>query len=192
MIGRYGWAALFAMPVVALAAVLAVEVADAVQMPAAVAPAAGSGPLDEEVPAVVVAAAPAGASREIVERPLFFSSRRPLPPEPLLVAEARPEPEPPITFVLIGTILTGSSRTALVKPEREPPVELVPGQALNGWTVRSIDADRIMVRHGANEQLLGLRDFGAGRAQPAVARTPAARPEPPGPGGANRRPAAHR
>lgn len=121
-----------------------------------------------------IAAAPAEASREIIDRPLFFASRRPLPPEPPPAVEARAEPEPPLTFALVGTILTSISQTALVKPEKLPPLELSAGQSLDGWTVSSIDVDRIIVRHGATEQLLGLRDFGAAKALPAAARAPAA------------------
>jgi hypothetical protein len=166
--------------VIALAAVLVVEfdgLTDTPRVKVAV-----SAPGVDDSPAVTIAAVPAEASREIVDRPLFFASRRPLPPEPPPVVEARPEPEPPLNFVLVGTILTDSSRTALVKPEKMPPLELAPGQSLGGWIVSAIDVDRIMVRHGATEQLLGLRDFGAPKAQPAVTRAPvAARPPPPAP-----------
>lgn len=112
----------------------------------------------------------AAATQGIIERPLFFASRRPVPPEPPAVAEARPEPVPPLDFTLVGTILTGSSRVALVKPDKTAPVELALGQLVGGWTVSAIDADRIMVRHGATEQLLGLRDFGGTRVLPAAMR----------------------
>ncbi len=155
---------------------------------------------DEAAPALAIEFAPADASREVTERPLFFRSRRPLPPEPPAVAEPRPEPQPPLTFALVGTIVTGPTRVALVKPEKAASVELAVGQSLEGWTLTTIDADRVMVRHGGTEQLLGLRDFGA-KAQSAVARGPAAaRPvvtqaatqaappaPPPGPSGAARR-----
>lgn len=114
----------------------------------------------------------AGAAQEITDRPLFFASRRPLSPEPAAVAEVKPEPVPPVDFTLVGTILSGQSRVALVKPDKTALVELALGQVVGAWTISAIDADRIMVRHGATEQLLGLRDFGSTRTLPAAMRSP--------------------
>ena len=99
------------------------------------------------------------ATREIVERPLFFASRRPLPPEPLAVAEAKAEPPPVLDFVLVGTVLTGRSQIALIKSDKSGPLQVGLGQDVGRWTVTSIGSDRIMVRNGAVEQLVGLREF---------------------------------
>ncbi len=132
---------------------------------------ADPGPADTPGLAVPTAGrAAAAAAHEIVDRPLFFASRRPVPPEPPAVAAAKPEPVPPLDFALVGTILTGSSRVALVKPDKAASVELALGQLVGGWTVSAIDADRIMVRHGATEQLVGLRDFGGNKVLPAAMR----------------------
>ena len=134
--------------------------------------AADPGPADTPGLAVPTAGrvAAAAAAHEIVDRPLFFASRRPVPPEPPAVAAAKPEPVPPLDFALVGTILTGSSRVALVKPDKTASVELALGQLVGGWTISAIDADRIMVRHGATEQLVGLRDFGGNKVLPAAMR----------------------
>lgn len=125
---------------------------------------------DAALPAIPGRALAAGTAREIIDRPLFFASRRPLPPEPPAVAEAKPEPIPPVDFTLVGTVLSGSSRVALIKPDKTALVELALGQAVGAWTVSAIDADRIVVRHGGTEQLLGLREFGSSRALPAAMR----------------------
>ncbi|MDP9096728.1 MAG: hypothetical protein M3N26_09305 [Pseudomonadota bacterium] len=119
-----------------------------------------------------VAHAGAEATREIVDRPLFFTSRRPLPPERPEVAVAKPEPPPVLDFILVGTVLTDRSKIALIKPDKSGPLQLTPGESVGRWTVTSIDPDRIMVRSGAVEQMVGVRDFvSAAHVLPAAMRS---------------------
>lgn len=175
--------ALLVLLLIALAGVLALEVRQSQSTTVSLPAVSPSKAAVDEAPTLALGGAAASETQDILDRPLFFPSRRPVPPQKIAVAEAKAAPEPPLNFVLIGTILTGPVRTALVKPEREPSVEIKQGQVVNGWTISSIDADRIMVRHGANIQLLGLRDFATaqiGGRLPAEFRptSPASRSQP--------------
>lgn len=89
----------------------------------------------------------------ILERPLFSQSRRP-PPQ-----GADDTTGPWSSFVLAGVIISGDSREALVlhgKPQTV--VHLREGQDVEGWTVTSIQPDRIVIRSGASEHELKLLD----------------------------------
>lgn len=91
---------------------------------------------------------------EVTGRPLFSSTRRPAPPQ----AAQRGSLEP-ASLVLTGVILVGEDRTALVQEAMSPkPTRLKEGQEIQGWLVRSILPDRIVIRRGTVEQEVKLHD----------------------------------
>lgn len=117
----------------------------------AAAPAAAA-PLPPEPAAAALP--PLGAYADVVQRPLFAPTRRPPPPEAaqdlLGAAEG---------FALLGTVIADDRRSALIRYGRPPRLaRLGEGQAVEGWTVRTILPDRVLLEHGATRRELTLRD----------------------------------
>lgn len=113
----------------------------------------------------------------VVERPLFRPDRRPRNDEP----DAAPEPVVEESGDLAGMDLTGvliSPRvtTAWVKDPNQPaPLRLRLGDDLQGWTVKGIQADRLVLERQGKTDELPLRAF----APPGTAPSPATVPPPP-------------
>jgi general secretion pathway protein N len=96
------------------------------------------------------AMAPLENYNEVLARPPFSETRRPAPPG--AVAKAMDQP---FTATVIGTILAAGSVRALVE-HGEPPLvtRIVEGQDLEGWTVKKILQDKVvLVRSGATMEL---------------------------------------
>jgi general secretion pathway protein N len=111
--------------------------------------------------------APFETFAEVIRRPLFSPTRQPSP-------EAVKETQGNANFALLGVIISDDGKIALVQHGRPPAMtRLTEGQAVEGWTVQSILPDRVMLRHGATEQEIKLKDRPA---QPAQPRQPAAPP----------------
>jgi hypothetical protein len=123
--------------------------------------------------------------RVIVERPLFSPMRRPpqpAPPEPEVAvveeaavepaAQPAPPPPPPISFSLVGIVIIGDQRVALVQPlDGGKAVQLREGDEFSGWTAALIDSERAVFRSAYAEEELTL-DFRFA-AQPGSAPVPA-------------------
>ncbi|MGH6942672.1 MAG: type II secretion system protein N [Geminicoccaceae bacterium] len=107
---------------------------------------------------------PRSAFDEIAARPLFSESRRPfVSPKPEAAAD------PPATdqrIELVGTLLTGKTRAALLQPEGQDARWLREGEQVAGWQVERIEADRIMLGDGKETKTLELRADLAGPAKP--------------------------
>lgn len=124
---------------------------------------------------------PRSAFDEIAERPLFAESRRPyVPDRPPAAAPVEEREE--VVLELVGTLLTGQNRAALVKPEGQSARWLRSGQAIGGWQVEAIERDRITLRLDDEARTLQLRADLMPPAQPAqpVERRRNLRPERPG------------
>lgn len=115
---------------------------------------------------------------EISDRPLFFPSRRPF------VSLVAAEPQAPSTadlpaIELIGVLLTGHGRAALVQPGGEPAAHWVhERQTVAGWLVEKIAADRVRLRGGDRVEIVRLRVDQA-RPRPKPKRTSAGRKDEP-------------
>lgn len=96
-------------------------------------------------------AAAAAASRPsypaIAERPLFHSNRQPwtpprvaaAPPPPIAQLPAPAALPPPRGYTLIGVVLSGDTRSALLRPPGGTrTISLAAGQALDGWVLREV------------------------------------------------------
>ncbi|HXZ02418.1 MAG TPA: hypothetical protein VEI03_20655 [Stellaceae bacterium] len=154
--GRRGAALLLAGLCCALAAIVAVELGgeagEGAPPPLAAAPPRPLPPLPAafDLP-------PLASYGEVVERPLFSPARR-RPPEAAgqdLLGRSN-------SFVLVGVIISGAGRVALV--EHGHPGEmarLAEGQTVEGWTLQSILPDRVVLQHGATEYELKLKDLPA-------------------------------
>ncbi|WPL14637.1 MULTISPECIES: hypothetical protein [Thiorhodovibrio] len=101
----------------------------------------------------------------VVERTLFLPDRRPPEKTPDGPENGTPEPEPVDDSALqgldfSGVLISPDSTLAWVSLPREPqPHRLRPGDDLKGWTVRSIEADRLILRNQDNERVFALRDY---------------------------------
>jgi len=78
---------------------------------------------------------------EVVERPLFDPTRRSSSP-------STAEESSTTNLTLIGTVLSGTSRHALIRHMQGSRVErVIEGQNIDGWTVESIEGDRVVLSH---------------------------------------------
>jgi hypothetical protein len=85
----------------------------------------------------------------IVERPVFSESRRP--------SRSDEGPAPTLDFTLVGVVISGRERSAIVQPPRGGTVlRLAEGQEVGGWTVVEITPDHIVVRHDTTEAEMPL------------------------------------
>ncbi len=130
-----------------LAGVVALE-ARAVDDPLALAaPAAGDAAPQAVAAPRVFKLAPLASFAAVTDRPLFSPDRRPAAAGETLGAWS--------ALSLAGIIVTPDSRAALIAHGNPPKLEHVQeGQAVDGWVVRSIEPDRIVVANGAEEHEL--------------------------------------
>jgi hypothetical protein len=96
---------------------------------------------------------------EIVERPLFTSTRRPPSPEPAPPAAPLPTPPPraPAELALVGIVIQPTQTVALIQDKRvNEVVSATVGTAVAGWEVLEITEDRVRIRYGNQEVTLTL------------------------------------
>jgi hypothetical protein len=81
---------------------------------------------------------------EVVARPLFSPTRRP--------SAAPASAERPANFILTGIIISRRERHVLIAHGVPRRVDRVAeGQDVEGWTVKAIDADRVLLIRGGDE-----------------------------------------
>jgi hypothetical protein len=124
---------------------------------------------------------PRDAYAAVIERPLFRPERK--PPDPDENEPEQPEPEPEVATTLDGmdlsaVVITGGVTSAWVKPPGSGDlIRLRLGDDLEGWSVKEIQPDRLVLERQGERDELPLRDFAA--APPAMPPTPTpARPRP--------------
>lgn len=97
----------------------------------------------ESPPAGNFALPPLDAYSEIVERPLFISSRRP-PEEPEVVEQKQPGE---VSFTLLGVAVTPERNLALLQIDGAGKVaRMEVGEEVNGWQLEAVHADGIVLR----------------------------------------------
>ena len=86
---------------------------------------------------------------EISARPLFSASRKPPPPpEPEKTADSLAPPPPP-PLALVGVILAGAQKIAVIKESGTGQVRnAVTGDEITGWQLTDITADSITLKNG--------------------------------------------
>ena len=109
------------------------------------------------------------------DRPLFAPSRRPPPPADAPPAvEAAPVAQPSTVAApvlkLVGTLIGPSDRVAIVVENAKPAARLRVGDAIAGWTLRSISARAVAFE--ADGRTLALELHVVGGAAPVVAPAP--------------------
>lgn len=109
---------------------------------------------------------PIESMSEIVARPLFMPTRRPV--------SAPSVATPPPRLAIAGVIISGERRTAILDTgsgAAAPYLRVTAGDVVAGWTVASVEADRVILRNGAARVELTLKDNAPPyRAPPIAAR----------------------
>jgi len=89
---------------------------------------------------------------EVTERPLFSPSRRP-------ATVTQQVAGPASSLALVGVVISRDGGVALIRSGKAPALARVrEGQQIEGWTVRSIAPDRVVVRNGTSEAQLKLHE----------------------------------
>lgn len=95
-------------------------------------------------------APPAKHFAEMVARPLFSPGRRPVGGPAAQGSDRPPQAR------LVGIVLSGSVRLALVESGGSAPRRLAEGQNLEGWLVAAIEPGRVVLRRDQFEYALSL------------------------------------
>ena len=118
----------------------------------------------------------------VIERPLFLPDRRPPPDEPEQEDEAEPETLTELDGMdLTAVVITPTTVSAWIRRPNEREIQrLRLGDDFEGWVVKTIEPDRVVLeRQGETDQLV-LRDYTKASAMAPPPRMPAARRQPTG------------
>ena len=100
--------------------------------------------------------------QEITERPLFYATRRPPPPEPEVSTPSvePPEPTPDAPLTLIGVMVVSDNKIALVKnDDTSKVVRLKLGDKIESWQLQTINSDSVVLnKNEETKELLLLRN----------------------------------
>ncbi|HXJ01740.1 MAG TPA: hypothetical protein VNH44_10985 [Micropepsaceae bacterium] len=105
---------------------------------------------------------------QILERPLFSSSRQPADAAPEEVAEAPKEP-PKMPGRLEGVSIRPEAREALFEREGDKPLVVKEGQEIDGWMVASIRPDEVLLKSELGGEQIVKPANGAGIKPPQMA-----------------------
>jgi hypothetical protein len=84
----------------------------------------------------------------IVERPLFSVSRRPLEAPADMLPELAPVVAKTISFKLLGTMLAGDARLALLSHPEQGMLRLRQGQEVEGWRIEDVLGSEVTISRG--------------------------------------------
>ena len=137
-----------------LGAVLAAEVAVKAFTPSVSAASETAAPAPSEMPSIPDVDSMVAA---ILERPLFSASRLPYE-ETVEIAEVETGEEGPVTFQarLTGVAIRPEGREALFEREGSKPIAVKEGDEIDGWTVRAIRNDQVLLLSSRGEEILKM------------------------------------
>src|SRR5687768_14045584 len=122
-------------------------------------------PVDARVLPTVAATVAEQAYPESVARPLFVPSRRPAPAAPQTAVATMPKG----TLTLQGVTIAGGTRIAMLREKQSGKIHRVEqGKAVNGMSVAQVDADRVVLRMGEEQETVQMLVSKAG-GQPGTA-----------------------
>jgi hypothetical protein len=158
MSGRAGTAAMLplASRMIVLgvaAAAVAAELILPWEQPSDMAPAASAAPVELRH----AAPPPPAAHPAIGAHPLFYPSRQPWSAPVAAPQAVAAAPLAPPAYALSGVVLTDGARTAILKPANGTrAILLAEGAAVDGWTLRRVDAAGAHFAAGAQTFDLGF------------------------------------
>jgi general secretion pathway protein N len=129
-------------------ALIALEWSASFSPPIGEAPAPAAGPSKAAEPAPAFSLAPLSSFSAVTDRPLFSPDRRPAPAASETLGSWS-------ALSLAGIVVTPESREVLIahgNPAKT--VHLQEGQSVDGWVVRAIEPDRIVVANGTEQHEL--------------------------------------
>jgi hypothetical protein len=92
---------------------------------------------------------PESSFAAVLERPVFSPTRRPMQAGDAKASSTATS----VDFTLIGVVITGGERYAIVKPSNGDAFQrLNEGDELAGWSAVSIRSDRVLLRRGTLEK----------------------------------------
>lgn len=112
-------------------------------------------PAPADASAAGTAAAEQASFADFAERPLFYPSRKPWtppppPPPPPAPAPVAKAPSPLTNYALVGVIVSGDQRSALIRPPgNKKVITITEGDDLAGWKLQEITSIRL--RFGAGD-----------------------------------------
>jgi hypothetical protein len=90
----------------------------------------------------------------ILERPLFSTDRRAAPQQIAQDPQATAPTPPPLPDRLDGVVLGPNEREALFGSPGQKPIAVAVGGTIGGWTVSSIELDRVVLTSAFGEKVL--------------------------------------
>ena len=100
---------------------------------------------------------------QLIARPPFAATRRPLQPRRVVV-EAKPQAIPKPKILLVGTFVNSESGVAVVqKAGVEKQIRLSKGETIDGWKLEKILPDRILLKSKDEAFEVKLREPGSSR-----------------------------
>lgn len=92
----------------------------------------------------------------VLARPLFWQGREPvLTPEETVAEVDTPQASPLKNIKLLGIILTGDIRTALLEVDGKV-ISVQAGQAIRDWTIEEVSAKEVSFVAGTKQTILSL------------------------------------
>ncbi|WP_119681573.1 hypothetical protein [Indioceanicola profundi] len=150
---------------IALASIIGLQIGTDEKRPVRAAPVqVVEEPEDEEAVEIEVAdfdMNPRSDYDEVVERPLFHESRR-----PVVAEEAEPAPDVALSAIrLVGILDMPPTKVVLIESDGSPRIERVPvGEKIGAWSVEEIARDRVILVKGEQRSEIKIKD----RAPPPV------------------------
>jgi hypothetical protein len=97
-----------------------------------------------------------GLVGQVLERPLFTASRQPPAAKdtPDVAADAPPPAPPELPGRLAGVIVGPDELQALFAPPGAKPVAVGMGEAIGGWTVKTIELDRVVLTSAFGDHVI--------------------------------------
>ncbi len=89
-----------------------------------------------------------GHYHAIIDQPLFYPDRRPLPAAPKAKPPA-PAPAPDVKLTLMGVFLTSDAKVALIRNDKTHKVSRVNiGEEVADWQLEQVAAESVTLRRG--------------------------------------------
>jgi len=108
------------------------------------------------------------AYRIITDRPLFYADRQPVAATTDEPTVAEPEEPRARNYQLLGVVIDGESRSALLSfPGGATPELIAEGESIDGWRLTQIRDDTAILERGSSQQQLALVRTGSGKAPTA-------------------------
>jgi type II secretory pathway component PulC len=139
-----------------LASVVGAELTMAGDEPSRLAVAPAAATADPSIARQAVALPPLGTFPEVTQRPLFSENRLPAAVETTQSGDASGP------LALAGTVISNNVHSALFAVGNPPVLtRFKEGQTVDGWSIRAIERNRVVLRRGAEEREVKFHDNAA-------------------------------